>query len=198
MKWQNKRSSEDDETSECGDNENVRTVGNNIYFYDDVTTESILELTVQIKKLTTELSRKAVDTPGYEPYIDIHINSGGGDVFSGLAGMDTIYNNDIWINTYVDGMCASAATFLLLGGHYRYMNRHSYVLIHQLTSGYWGKYEEMKDDMVNNERIMKTIINLYKKYTNVPEQRLGIFMKKDIYIDANKCLRYQIVDEISA
>ena len=32
------------------------------------------------------------------------------------------------------------------------------MLIHQLSSGMWGKFEDMKDDMKNNEMLMSKII----------------------------------------
>ena len=198
MKWQSKKN-EDEELVDESEYENVRTVGNCIYFYTDVSMESILELTAQLKKLSNELQRKVIDTPGYQPYIDIHINSGGGDVFAGLAGMDTIYNTDIWVNTIVDGMCASAATFLLLGGHYRYMNEHAYILIHQLSGSCWGKYEELKDEMINTKKLMKTLKSMYTKYTSIPTKKLeDEFMKRDIYLSTTKCLKYHIVDDIVA
>ena len=54
MKWQSKKN-EDEELVDESEYENVRTVGNCIYFYTDVSMESILELTAQLKKLSNEL-----------------------------------------------------------------------------------------------------------------------------------------------
>ena len=51
------------------------------------------------------------------------------------------------------------------------------MLIHQLSSGMWGKYEELKDDMKNNDLLMQTIKNIYLKHTKVPKKKLTTLLK---------------------
>ena len=76
------------------------------------------------------------------------------------------------------------------------MHRHSYMLIHQLSSGMWGKYEELKDDMENNENLMKVIKDIYIKHTNIPKRELDKILKHDLWWDAKTCLKYGLIDEI--
>ena len=70
------------------------------------------------------------------------------------------------------------------------------MLIHQLSAGYWGKYEELKDDMQNNDLIMNKIKDIYKEYTKIPSKKLDEVLKRDLWWDAKTCLEYGLIDEI--
>jgi ATP-dependent Clp protease protease subunit len=100
------------------------------------------------------------------------------------------------VNTYVDGYCASAATLLSVVGKNRYMSANSLILIHQLYSGYEGKYEELSDSMINTNNLMKKIKNIYLKHTNIKENELNEILKHDLWLDAETSLKYGLVDKI--
>ena len=70
------------------------------------------------------------------------------------------------------------------------------MLIHQLSSGAIGKFEELMDDMENNKALMKAIKQIYLERTKIPENLLKEILKKDIYFDAKQCLKYGLVDQI--
>ena len=79
---------------------------------------------------------------------------------------------------------------------HRQINKHAYMLIHQLSSGMWGKYQEQKDTMENNDRLMKMIIEIYEEHTKIPKKELNKLLKHDLWWDAETCLKYGLVDEI--
>lgn len=173
---------------------------NHIYFYDDVETETILTLNKNIRELNTMIKEKFSKYDEVVNYknvpIYLHINSHGGDLFAGLSAVDTILNSECPIYTIVEGAAASAATFLSVCGKKRFMTKHSFILIHQLTSKAWGTYEELKDDMKNNEMFMSLIKNIYKERTNRTMEQLDEMLKHDIWIDANKAIEFGLVDEV--
>ena len=74
--------------------------------------------------------------------------------------------------------------------------KHSFCLIHQLRSGMIGTYEEMKDEMKNNENIMKIMRDIYCKFTNISKKKLDSFMSKDIYIDSTEAIKLGVADAI--
>ena len=100
------------------------------------------------------------------------------------------------IITTIDGCAASAATLMSIVANRRLIHEHSFMLIHQLSSGMWGKYEELKDDMKNNNLLMKTIKDIYQKHTKIPKTKLNQILKHDLWLDAKTCLRYGLVDDI--
>ena len=169
---------------------------NKIYYYAGVNRESAAELNKKIGELQVR-SFTMANNLDIEPYpIHLHINSGGGSIISGIASMDTILSCKVPVYTYVDGFAASAATFLTIVGNKRFISRHSYMLIHQLTSNFWGKYSEFQDAKQNLDLLMDTIKNVYKKYTKVPVRKLNEILKHDLMWDAKTCLNYGLVDEI--
>jgi ATP-dependent Clp endopeptidase proteolytic subunit ClpP len=132
-----------------------------------------------------------------EPYpIKLHIHSYGGSVFAGIAAMDTITNLGVDVHTIIEGSAASAATFLSLAGSHRIMSRNSYMLIHQLSSGYYGKYEDIKDDVENLDELMTMIKRIYNERSSVPQNKLDEILKHDLWFSSKKCLKYGLVDEV--
>lgn len=178
----------------------VKVQGSDIYFHCEVSEESVLELNLKVKKLVTELRHKHLDLglDHVKPEIRIFIRSEGGDMHSGLSAMDCLTSQkSVKIRTIADGVCASAATFILLGGRTRYMTPNSYVLIHQLNmDGQWGKFEDFKDQMGNLEKFMKRFSKIYLEETNVPESKLRRILKRDVYMDSRRCLKWGVVDEL--
>lgn len=171
----------------------VNTVGNRIYFYSGVATTPILDL----NKALTELSGKLLGEFGVDaPPIRLHINSLGGYLYDAMAGVDAIDSCPVPVYTVIEGVAASAATLMSVHGAKRYITKNSYMLIHQLSSVLWGKYEELKDDMKNSEVFMERIRKIYKDYTEVPDDKLNEILKHDLWWDAEQCLEYKLVDEI--
>ena len=110
--------------------------------------------------------------------------------------MDTILRCKVHVQTILDGFCASAATFLSVAASERLMSRHSYMLIHQLSTNFWGKYSEFEDEKQNLDLMMETIKNVYKEHTEVPMKKLDEILKHDLLWDAKTCLKYGLIDDI--
>ena len=174
----------------------TRVVENNIYFYGDITEANALELNATLN----ELDKKLVITNVFldiNPVINLHINSYGGSLFAGLATVDVIRNLKSDVHSIIEGAAASAATIISVACKKRSMGKYSKMLIHQLSSTTYGKYNELEDDMVNNTHLMETIKSIYKAYTNVPMKKLNEILKHDLWFDSKTCLELGLVDEIS-
>lgn len=180
--------------------EYIRVQGSDVYFHCDVCEPTVLELNLKLRKLEKELLHKHLDL-GLEhikPEIRIFIRSDGGDMHSGLSAMDCIASlKRVKVRTIADGVCASAATFLLLGGRTRHMTQNSYILIHQLNmDGSWGKFQDYKDQMENLEQFMDRFREIYVRETNIPDHKLKKILRRDVCMDAEKCLKYGVVDSV--
>jgi len=169
---------------------------NKIYYYAGVNRDSAAELNKKIGELESKSFTLANNLDIDPPTLKILINSGGGSVTAGISSMDTILRCKVPVHTYVDGFCASAATFLSVVGEKRFMSRNSYMLIHQLSSTLWGKYSEIEDEKKNLDLMMETIKSVYKEYTKVPMRKLDEILKHDLLWDAKTCLKYGLVDEV--
>jgi ATP-dependent protease ClpP protease subunit len=185
----------------CSEEESyVKIQGSDVYFHCEVAEVTVLELNMKLKKLALELNHKYLDLGiTGRPEIRIWIRSDGGDLHAGLSAMDCIraLSKRVKIRTIADGVCASAATFILLGGRTRHMTENSYVLIHQLNmDGTWGKFEDFKDQMENLSQFMERFKDIYTRETKIPERDLKKLLKRDVYMDANRCLEWKVVDGV--
>ena len=181
-----------------GDNneKHISVQDNKIYFYSGVNRNSCVELNKKIGEMESKSLTLSKTLGILPPSIKLFINSGGGSIVSGIASMDTILRTQVPVHTYVDGFSASAATFLTVVGEKRFMSRNSYMMIHQLSSNFWGTYSNFEDEKENLDLMMKTIKDIYKKYTKLPMKKLDEILKHDLMWDAQTCLEYGIIDEI--
>jgi ATP-dependent Clp endopeptidase proteolytic subunit ClpP len=181
-----------------GDNneKHISVQDNKIYFYSGVNRNSCVELNKKIGEMESKSLTLSKTLGILPPSIKLFINSGGGSIVSGIASMDTILRTQVPVHTYVDGFSASAATFLTVVGEKRFMSRNSYMMIHQLSSNFWGTYSNFEDEKENLDLMMKTIKDIYKKYTKLPMKKLDEILKHDLMWDAQTCLKYGIIDEI--
>jgi len=170
--------------------------GSTIFYYTGIDKPNVLELNKHLHNLEakhiSEATRLGVDPAP----IRVRLNSGGGLIVAGVAGMDNMRTLKVPVYTIIDGFCASAATFLSVVGKHRQMTRNSFMLIHQLSTSFWGKYEEFEDEKKNLDLMMKMIKNIYREYTKIPEKKLDEILKRDLMLDANTCLKWRLVDEI--
>jgi ATP-dependent Clp protease protease subunit len=175
-----------------------KTESNHIYFYADVEHKSCLELNRVLQEKADELLALCAKNDLGRPKIYLHINSYGGSVFAGISSMDTILRlrQKVDIITIVEGGVASAGTFLSIVGTKRWMTENSFMLIHQLSSGLWGKYRELKDDMQNCDRLMEMIKGVYARHTEVPEEEIHQVLDHDLWWGSKKCLEMSLIDKI--
>lgn len=175
----------------------LRVVENTIYFYDDVSDESILDLNRILREVDLKLQNtKNVLGDSFTPIIHLRMRTNGGEVYAGLATLDIIPTLKSKVYTYVDGCVASAGTLISVSGNRRFMGRHAHLLIHQLSSDMYGKFSEMEDTMEVCTNLMKCFKSIYKEYTKIPMKKLDELFKRDIYLSAQECLDYGIIDEI--
>jgi len=174
----------------------IRIINNKVLFYADVDEGSILELNRVLLQLDAKLQTIKCLDENYDPIIHLHVNTYGGSIFAAFAAIDTIRRLKSKIYTYVDGSVASAGTLLIAVGHRRFIGQYSHLLIHQLSSGVYGKFAEIEDEFFNCSNLMKISKDFYKKYTKMPMKKLEEILKRDIWLNAQECLEYGIVDEI--
>lgn len=182
--------------SESGKMKKISKENNHIYFHAEVNRDNIFELIEFIRKCEIDnivLAHKLCTDP---IPIYLHINSYGGCVFSALTAIDIIKACKVPIYTIIEGATASAGTLISVVGEKRFIRPNAHMLIHQLSSGSWGKMQELEDDFENNKGLMDRIINIYKDNANIPKKQLREILKHDLWWNVDTCMKYGLVDEI--
>ena len=194
--WGTKKEKTQRKADAANSEKHISVQDNKIYFYSGVNRNACVELNKKIGELESKSLTLSKTLGILPPSIKVFINSGGGSIVSGIASMDTMLRCKVPVETYVDGFSASAATFLTVVGKKRYMSRNSYMLVHQLSSNFWGTYANFEDEKKNLDLMMTTIKNVYKEYTKLPMKKLDEILKHDLMWDAQTCLDYGMIDEI--
>ena len=176
---------------------------NEYYLYDDVSMESIRNILKFIKSAEKrwnlfKLEMIEVLEDAKPKPLKIYINSNGGDIFAAIPLIDAITNCKIPVETYVEGMAASAASLIAIVGHKRFITKNSFMLIHELRSGVEGTYSEIINEKENCDKLMKVIKQIYLDKTNskFPVKKMERILKKDLILSSQECLDYGLVDEI--
>jgi ATP-dependent protease ClpP protease subunit len=170
---------------------------NKIYFYSQIGEKEVLELNKVVKRLDKEMQVLGITLNIPPPPIELHIHSEGGSAFAGLAAYDVIRSTKSPVHTYIDGCAASAATLLFLAGNKKYIHKNSFMLVHQLSATVLGgKYEEFKDELKNQEKLMHTVKNIYLEKGKLTEEQLTDLMKHDLWLDSETVMKYGFADEI--
>jgi ATP-dependent protease ClpP protease subunit len=199
LKLANNDDSSDSENEEsCGNDSkmNIYSTDNHIYFYSGVSHKSCFTLNKEIRKVTLNMMNLGIRYSIDPPPIYLHIKSDGGCVFSAISTIDTITNNKVPIYSIIEGSAASAGTLISVVAKKRFISKNAFMLIHQLSSGFWGKMSEIKDDFKNNEELMKFIRQIYLTHTKVSKKTINELLEHDIYWNAEKCVSLKLVDEI--
>lgn len=74
---------------------------------------------------------------------DLHINSPGGDVFDGLAIYNTLLGHPGKVTGHVDGLAASAASFIAMACDELEFAKTGQMMIHDASGLAWGNAAEM-------------------------------------------------------
>jgi ATP-dependent protease ClpP protease subunit len=183
-----------------GAGEKVTVKDNHIYFYGGVTTSNCLKLNLAIQDISRRLSLVRVDLGVDNLKIYLHINSFGGSVFAALSSIDTIIHSDYPIVSIIEGAAASAATLISVVCQERVIRENAFMLIHQMSSSFWGKMEEIKDEFSNLKKLTKKLKRIYKNHTKLDNKtsdvKLNHILKRDLWWDSDECMKYGLVDRI--
>jgi len=201
LKRSKRKRDEDDDPFEklkglMGRDSSIDLENNHIYFYGDVNEDSCLDLNRKINQLNKSLLKYALEYDCEPPNIYLHISSYGGCLFSAFSTIDTIKNSRVPIVSIVEGKAASAATMISMVCSKRYINKNSFMLIHQLSSFSMGKYETLKDDFTNDTKLMERIYDLYQEHTNLGLKKIKECLKRDLWWGYKECLDAGLVDDV--
>lgn len=94
-------------------------------------------------------------------HIDLFINSPGGDVFDAMAILNVIRRTEAHVVARIDGIAASAASFIAMGADEVVMGRNSELMIHDASGLCWGPAEDMQKMADDLTRVSENIASVY-------------------------------------
>ena len=163
-----------------------------IYIYGEIVTDDKDLWTGEKDETLVGLQsfKKELDDLGNISDLNIYMNTPGGEVFVATticSMLQRIKDNGTKIHTYVDGLCASAGTFILMMGDDINLYENSMIMIHK-PIGYcegnamdFQKYIDLLDTVENS-----TMIPLYMKKSKVDEDELKELINEESWLGAKE------------
>ena len=128
--------------------------------------------------------------------LDVYINSGGGDVFSGSEIYSALREYSGTVKIHVVGIAASAASVIACAAECE-MSPTAQMMVHNVSSCTHGDYHDMDKMSEILQKANETIAAAYMAKSGMSKQEALDMMDKETWLSAEDALKLGLVDEIS-
>ncbi len=174
-----------------------------LFFTKQVDQSSIGELTQKIIEINGDDDHLkkvySIYDLEYKPEpIKIYIDSYGGGVYQCFGLLSVIERSKTPVHTIVTGCAMSCGFLLLISGHKRFAHKMSTPLYHQVSTGFWGKVQDMEEKLEEAKRLQEQIEEYTREKTKIGKKKLKQILenKIDWYMTSDEALDLGVVDEI--
>lgn len=128
--------------------------------------------------------------------VNVHINSGGGDVFESITICNLFKQHDGDINIYIDGLAGSGASIVAMAGKKIYMPSNTMMMIHKAWTNAAGNADELRKVANDLDKIDSAVKASYKSRFVGNDEELEALLKEESWLTAEECLAFGLCDEI--
>lgn len=128
--------------------------------------------------------------------LTMRINSGGGDAFAAQAILNAMRQSPATIDVEVDGLAASAASIIALGGAQVRIAEGAMVMIHNAWILAMGNAQDLLDTAALLQKVDDTAAQQYADKTGKDKSRMAELMAAETWFSAAEALELGLVDEI--
>ncbi|MEI9804084.1 MAG: head maturation protease, ClpP-related [Pseudolabrys sp.] len=129
--------------------------------------------------------------------IDVRINSEGGNVFDGKAIYSLLVENKADINVKIDGLAASAASFIAMAGNKIEIAEGAFVMIHDAYGVSFGRAEDMRKYADLLDTVNETIREVYSARTKQTDKQINTWMKDETWFTAKEAVANGFADKMT-
>jgi len=158
---------------------------------DDVWIYDWFEMDCTSPKMVNDALLKAAGND-----VDVYINSGGGDVFSGSEIYSALRAYQGKVNIHIVGVAASAASVIACAGHSD-ISPTAMMMIHNVSSGARGDYHAMDKESEILQQANKAVSAAYEAKCGISEQEALKMMDRESWLTAKEAVELGLVDEIA-
>lgn len=128
--------------------------------------------------------------------VELRVNSEGGDVFEGYAIYSAIKRYKGRVTAYVDGLAASAASYLILAADEVVMGEASCLFIHQAWTLTVGNADELRATAEQLDVLDEQIIGIYTSHCNRDEEEVRATLKATKMFGAAEAVEWGFASRI--
>lgn len=163
-------------------------MSNELYIYD-VIGEGFFESGVTAKGVRDELAKLSKKDP-----ITVRINSPGGSVFEAVAIRAQLEQWPGGVNVVVDGLAASAASYIATVGDSVSMVEGSMLMIHDPWTLAVGNAAEMQKAAETLDKIAESLVGAYSKKSGKDAATVRQTMKDETWLTVDDAISYGLAD----
>jgi ATP-dependent protease ClpP protease subunit len=145
---------------------------------------------VDAAQFVREIAALDVDT------INLRVNSPGGSVYDGVAIMNALRRHKATVVATVDGLAASAASFIIQAADEVVMGLGTELMIHDAWSFAWGNAEAMAKAATDLDRISSTIAGIYSERAGGTVDEWRAAMKAETWYSADEAVAAGLADRV--
>ena len=145
--------------------------------------------------VTAKQIKQAFDDADGKP-VDLHIDSGGGDVFEAFAMCSIVQRYEGKTTAYIDGLAASAASYLAVVCDEVIMRDYAWMMIHCASAGVWGNAQDLEDVAKQLTNIDETLAAIYAKRSDMTIDEARDYMKAETWFNAEDALALGLATDV--
>lgn len=130
--------------------------------------------------------------------IVVRVNSPGGNVYEGIAILNALRSHKARIVVYVDGLAASAASFIAMAGDEIIMRRNSELMIHDAWGFCEGNAEEMRRAAADLDRVSNNIASVYHDRAGGTVDDWRNVMRNEVWYSGSEAVDAGLADRVEA
>lgn len=143
-----------------------------------------------------EFSDALDSLPDGTEQIHLHINSPGGDSFDGLAILNALRQHPANVTVVVDGLAASAASFIAMGADEVVMAPNSTMMIHDASGLCYGQAAEMREMADLLDKVSGNIAAIYAGKAGGTQEQWREAMQGETWYTAEEAVAAGLADRI--
>jgi ATP-dependent Clp protease protease subunit len=128
--------------------------------------------------------------------IDLRINSEGGSVFDGKAMYSLLNEHKAKIIVHIDGLAASAASFLAMAGDEIEISEGAFVMIHNAYMVAMGDARAMRQAAEMLDTVNNTIIDVYAARTKGDRKAIATMMDNETWMTGAEAIENGFADRM--
>ncbi|PDZ65742.1 peptidase S14 [Bacillus cereus] len=129
--------------------------------------------------------------------IHVHINSGGGSAFDGVAICNQLKQHNAEIIVHIDGWAASAASVIAMAGDKIIMPSNTMMMIHQASTFEYGNADLFEKTARDLRKVDSALAASYKKRFVGTDEELKQLLKDETWLTAEEAVALGLADEIA-
>lgn len=125
----------------------------------------------------------------HDDVVKLYINSYGGDLFTAIQFLRVLSEANATVIVSIEGACMSAATLLFLAADQVEITPHSSIMIHNYSSGAFGKGHEMHYQIQHERKWSQELFkSIYEDFLT-PSEIAGVLEGRDIWLDSEEVMQ---------